>query len=205
MQPVISEKHIEKSMSYLAYREMIDMLLAEDKTTGLVQSPRLIAFTRLNVQRMRRLDKTTILNTDLVNKLERVPEKWIWLVLTEAWCGDAAQLLPVLEKMAAISPNIALRFLLRDENLEVMDAYLTNGGRAVPKLISLRAHNLEEVGTWGPRPALAQQMMMDYKANPVIFYEQLGEDLQRWYTKDKSLTFQEEFSYLLDEWIIKSR
>lgn len=205
MQTIITEKHIEKSISYLAYREMIDMLLAEDKTTGLVQSPRLIAFTRLNVQRMRRLDKTALLNSDLVNKLVLVTEKWIWLVLIEAWCGDAAQLLPVMEKMAAVSPSITLKLLLRDENLEVMDAYLTNGGRAIPKLVCLSARNLEVVGTWGPRPAPAQQMVMDYKANPVISYEQLGEDLQRWYTKDKSLTFQEEFSYLLDEWIIKSR
>lgn len=201
MQGVITSNHIEKSLRYQEYRAFIDRLLEEDKTTGAKQSPRLVEFTRLNVHRMRRLDKTAVLDQNFVDKLGQVTEKWIWLVITEAWCGDAAQILPVLQKATEISPNITLRLLFRDENPEVMDAYLTGGGRAVPKLICLKADTLEEIGVWGPRPAPAQQMVMDYKANPNIPYDQLSEDVQRWYTKNKAVTLQEEFTKLLDEWI----
>ena len=59
-----------------------------------------------------------------------------WLVLTEAWCGDAAQSLPIINKMAEVSDNITLRLILRDENLDVMDQFLQNGrSRSIPKLI----------------------------------------------------------------------
>ena len=67
--------------------------------------------------------------------MRNVKENWIWLILTEAWCGDAAQNIPTIEKIARENDRIKTLYLLRDENLELMDKYLTGGARAIPKLI----------------------------------------------------------------------
>ncbi len=196
---VITREHLEKALTYTQYREMTDQLLAEGKTTGPNQSEAMIEYTRMNVQRMRRVDKTTVLSDELVQVLLSVQTKMIWVILTEPWCGDAAQSVPSIIKIADASPNIEAKLLLRDENLDVMDAYLTNGGRSIPKLIALKADTLEELGTWGPRPKPAQQLFLDMKANNTP-YQEFVEKLHGWYAKDRSLTLQEEFKLLLADW-----
>ena len=64
--------------------------------------------------------------------------------------------------MAEVNSNINLQLVLRDENLELMDLFLTNGGRSIPKLIALDK-DLNILFTWGPRPQTATNMVLDYK------------------------------------------
>ncbi len=121
-------------------------------------------------------------------------------MLTEAWCGDAAQIIPLMAKVADASPLITLKLLLRDEYPEVIDAYLTNGSRSIPKLICL-TEDLKEVGTWGPRPAEAQQLMNDFKQqHPDEDYQALAKEMQLWYARDRTRAIQKEFVKLLTEW-----
>lgn len=195
------QSHITNAMSYADYHALIDRLLAEDKTTGENQSPAYVEYAKINAQRMHRLDKTIHLEDDLVKDLKSIDEKLVWVVLSEGWCGDAAQNLPVIAAMAAQNPLIDLRIVLRDEHLELMDAYLTNGGRGIPKLIVARAEDLEVVGEWGPRPAAAQQMVMDYKAKEVKEpYSEFVIQVQKWYTADKTHAIQNEFRAMIPVW-----
>lgn len=195
----ITNEHLAKAMSYSQYRDLIDKLLAENKTTGDNHSEAMVEYTRMNMHRMRRVEKTADLNDDLVQLLLSVETKMVWVVLTEAWCGDAAQNLPAIVKIADASPLIEVKLLLRDENLDLMDEYLTNGGRSIPKLIALNADTLEELGTWGPRPEPAQQLVMEAKANDVPFKE-LAEQLHGWYAKDRSKHLQQEFMQCISKW-----
>ena len=195
----ITKEHLAKAMTYTQYRELIDRLLAENKTTGTNHEPDLIEYTRLNMHRMLRMEKTVKLDDELVQVLLSVQTKMIWVVITEAWCGDAAQNLPGIIKIADASPLIDVKLLLRDENLDVMDAYLTNGGRSIPKLIALDATTLKEIGTWGPRPVPAQQLVVELKQQDVPFKE-FAEKLHGWYAKDRSETLQQEFKGLLRKW-----
>ena len=78
-----------------------------------------------------------------------------WMVLTEPWCGDSAFILPVIAEAAQYHPEIRLRILLRDKNLDLMDRFLTDGSRSIPKLAALDA-NGAVLFTWGPRPQVAQ-------------------------------------------------
>lgn len=188
---------LKKAMTYAEYRELIDSLIKQGKTTGVEQSEEKIEFTSLNVHRMNRLDKTIKIIPFMTEPLENMSEKQVWVVLTEAWCGDAAQNIPVLEKIAACSENIELRLLLRDEHPELMDRYLTNGGRAVPKLISLNAESLKELWTWGPRPEPAQAIMKEFKERQHQTKEQTVIDIQKWYAKDKGVTLQKEILFFL--------
>ena len=153
-------------------------------------------YTKLNWSRMRRLDKQSKINTSLAKKVEAIEGKQVWLVLVEGWCGDVAQNLPVIQKMVELNPNIELRMIFRDENLDVMDAYLTNGGRSIPKLIAMDADSLEELWTWGPRPAPVQEMVEEYKKTGGP-YSEFSEKVQKWYNGDKTQTLQNEFEALI--------
>lgn len=197
---VITPKVINNAMDYGEYRRMIDKLLERNKTTGTNHSDQMVEYTRMNVHRMDRIDKQIELSDELVNQLKQVEEKWTWLVLTEAWCGDAAQNVPAIAKMAEQNDNIDLRLILRDENLEIMDEYLTNGGRSIPKLICLDAETLEEKGAWGPRPEDAQQKAMEWKEDPNISKEEWAEKLHKWYADNRTRDIQEEFKKLVSDW-----
>ena len=196
---VITPAHLEKAINYTDYVALTEQLLAENKTTGTNHAEDLVEYTRMNLHRKRRGEKSAVLTEEMLQTLQKVERKMVWVVLTEAWCGDAAQNLPGIMKMADASPLIDLKLLLRDENLDVMDAYLTNGGRSIPKLIALDAETLEELGTWGPRPEPAQQLVLDAKAQNLDFKE-MAEKLHGWYGKDRSRTLQQEFIPLIKAW-----
>ncbi|MDX1671357.1 MAG: thioredoxin family protein [Balneolaceae bacterium] len=195
---IIADRLIENAMSYREYRELIDDLLEKGKTTGPKQSEKMTEYTRMNVQRMNRLDRQVELNDSLTQKLERLDEEWIWVVLTEGWCGDAAQNVPVIAKMANASENVEVKLILRDEHPEIMDQYLTNGTRSIPKLICLDADSLEEIGTWGPRPEEAQQMV--YELKDKLEKKEWVQKLHKWYADDKGETIQSDFEELIDKW-----
>ena len=150
----IIENSLQKTISYKDYRALVGKLLAEGKSTGPEQSEDLTNYSMLNDRRMKRLDKTIKISEETVREFQRVTQPQTWLVLTEGWCGDAAQNLPVLNKIASISENIDLKIVLRDENLDLMDLFLTNGGRSIPKLIALDKNN-NVIDSWGPRPNTA--------------------------------------------------
>jgi len=200
MNNIITKEIIDRGYKYLQYRKLIDDLLREGKTTGNNHSESLIEYTKVNVQRMNRLDKTTDINENLKKEIANLEKKLIWVILAEAWCGDVAQNLPVIAKIADLSQNIELKLILRDENLEVMDEYLTDGGRSIPKLICLDPDTLEELGTWGPRPAEVQEKFLKDKADPNIPSDERYKNVQLWYAQDKSQSIQREFLKLINKW-----
>lgn len=195
---IITQELLEGAQTYAAYRQMLDDLIADGKTTGTNQSDDLVHYANLNIARMRKWEKTLKLESELVALLQNLPHKEIWLVITEGWCGDAAQCIPPLAKMEEATDKIELKLVLRDENLELMDEYLTNGGRSIPKLIRLNAETGEELGTWGPRPRPVQEMLEIYKKNAgEKTFAVFAEELHAWYAKDKQKHLQAEFINLL--------
>lgn len=188
----IIEKSLEHTLTYQEYKDLVKTLLAEGKSTGSNQSEALTNYSMLNDRRMKRLDKTIKINETTLQEIKHVTEPQTWLVLTEGWCGDAAQNLPILHKMAELNDNINLKLVLRDDNLELMDLFLTNGGRSIPKLIALDTEN-NVIDTWGPRPTVAAKMVADYKAEHGSLDAQFKQDLQVWYNKDKGKSTQEDF------------
>ncbi|WGH74342.1 thioredoxin family protein [Tenacibaculum tangerinum] len=191
------QNSLEKALSYNEYKNLVSSLLAEGKSTGPNQSDDLLHYSKLNDKRMKRLDKTLQLTEETLAKIKEVKEPQTWLVITEGWCGDAAQNLPVLNKIAAENPNIHLKLVLRDENLALMDEFLTNGSRSIPKLITLNKEN-EVLNTWGPRPTTATQMVADYKEKHGSLDADFKTDLQVWYNKNKGENMQEDILSMLE-------
>jgi hypothetical protein len=193
----IDPAYLQKAISYEAYTTLIDELVAKGQTTGPDQSEAFIHYTALNQQRMRRWEKTIQLLPPVESAIRNVSLPQTWLVLTEAWCGDAAHSIPALHALAALNPLITLCFVFRDENPGLMDRYLTNGiSRSIPKLIALDTATRDELFTWGPRPAPLQAIFMQLKEAGTPFAA-IKEELQRWYNKDKSTTIQEEMAVLV--------
>ncbi|HVU99146.1 MAG TPA: thioredoxin family protein [Puia sp.] len=194
--PTVEAAYLQKAISYEAYIALIDQLVINGETTGPDQSEAFVHYTALNQQRMHRWEKTIQLVPSVESALRGIMAPQTWLVLTEAWCGDAAHSIPVLHALAALNPLITLRFIFRDENLELMDRYLTNGvSRSIPKLIALDTATHEELFTWGPRPAPLQATFMKMREEGMA-YAAIKEELQRWYNKDKSVTIQQEMAAL---------
>ena len=192
----VEASYLEKAISYEAYKQQVEDLLAAGKVTGPNQSEALVHYTQLNEQRMHRVEKTIQILPAVQEQMVSIDTPQIWLVLTEGWCGDAAQSLPVMQALAGLNPRISLRLLLRDENLEVMDRYLTNGiSRSIPKLIALDPETGQELFTWGPRPAALQESFQGMRSEGLP-YDVIKEELQRWYNKDKTVTIQQELAGL---------
>ncbi len=211
MSNTIAPQYLETSIPYAEYRTMIDGLLEKNQTTGENHSEDMLGYTRLNVSRMKRLDKTTRLTEETLALLQQIDRPLIWLVITEGWCGDAAQIIPVFQKMVDQQPLIDLRLILRDENLELMDAFLTDGGRSIPKLICIDAESKEILGDWGPRPIEAQAQVMAVKAELAQIedpearkkrYQESQNELHLWYARDKTKSIQREFVAKFQELLI---
>lgn len=184
----------EKGISYVKYMQEFELAVAEKRTSGPNQDEMYVRYTMLNLHRSNRLYKHTEILAELSSVIDAYTKKLNVLILSEFWCGDAAQNLPVIAKALSISENIEIRILFRDENLELMDQFLTNGGRSIPKVILLDG-DFNVVGSWGPRPALAQEEMARLKAENSDF-EVIIEGIQKWYNNDKSLSLQKELSLI---------
>lgn len=187
----IIQQSLQNSLSYTAYRQLINELLAEGKSTGTTENPDYLQFSELNKSRMNRLDKTLKVLENHRQRLLKLSSNYTWLVISEGWCGDAAQILPVLNKMAEVSENIDLKIVIRDENLELMDQFLTNGNRAIPMLLILDAE-MNVVNQWGPRPLTATQMVLDYKTKYGLLDADFKIQLQTWYNDNKGIEIQNE-------------
>ena len=186
-------KALFNSYSYLGYRKLVSDLLREEKSTGNEQSEDLLHYSILNETRMNRLEKTLKTPTEVSTKLKELKGEYLWLVISEGWCGDAAQLLPIFDKMATASEGkIELKIVFRDENEELMNLFLTNKSKAIPKLILINRETGAALAHWGPRPKGATDLIANYKKEHGALDETVKADLQMWYLHDKGLSTQSE-------------
>ncbi|WP_020568606.1 thioredoxin family protein [Neolewinella persica] len=198
MQDLINQA-LADARSYPEYRTHLSNLLEDNRTTGPNQSDFYVQFTRLNQSRMDRLDKRNRFIPEMIEMLGQFEKPVLILAITEGWCGDAAQIIPLLYHMAQATDQLDLQLVLRDEHPELMDQFLTDGARSIPKMILLDAATKAVLGEWGPRPAVAQQMTMDYKhlPEPKPDYDSYQKELHSWYARDKTASTQRELAEVL--------
>ena len=190
-------KALFNSHSYPEYRKLISDLLLEGKSTGNEQSEDLTHYSTLNKTRMNRLNKTMKITDENSLKLKSLKGEYIWLVISESWCGDAAQIVPIVNKMAEESGKIELKIVLRDENEDLMNLFLTNKAKAIPIVIVINKETGDVLGNWGPRPKGAADFIKNYKKEFGAIDETAKNELQLWYLHDKGLSTQEELTNLM--------
>lgn len=189
----------ENFFSYEDYIREVDAMVKNKSTSGPDQSEVMINYTYLNYKRMSRLNKTVTLDDEITESLERVGMQMIWIAITEAWCGDAAQNLPYIAKLAQNSKNVNFKLIYRDANPEFMGRHLTNGAKSIPKLVAFKQGSNEEIFVWGPRPKPVQKMVMDNKRLPDdkrIAYSEFSKIVHTWYAKDKNSTLRSELLHI---------
>jgi hypothetical protein len=144
----------------------------------------------LNLQRTRRIGKSYAPGEAMRAVLAGLTLPQLWLVITEPWCGDSAQLLPCIAKLAALNPLIDLRILRRDENPDIMDQHLTGGKRSIPRLIAFDPRG-NELFEWGPRPVAAAELFAAERARGLPKDEILRR-LHQWYGADRGRSLEAE-------------
>ncbi len=184
----IIQDGLDNSMSYVEYRELVMTKVENNSNTGHEVTEALANYTMLNNKRMKRWDKTIKIGEGVADAIKHKKFNQTWIVITESWCGDAAHVIPVINKIAELNQGINFRVVLRDDNEALMDQFLTNGSRSIAKLIILDTTTKDVIATYGPRPSTATLLVNDYKAKYGILTPEFKEELQQWYNKDKGQT-----------------
>lgn len=194
----ITEDTIKKSLSFDSFIRLIKHLIEINKTTGAEQTEDKIKYNKINLQRIQRSEKTFVLLPETERFIKSIKSRQYWLIIAEAWCGDVSQNLAPLYIMSKLNPLISYHIILRDDNPEIINNYLTEGTQSIPKLIILD-EDLKELGVWGPRPRSAFEILKRFKANPQISKEQFHHDLHLWYFRDRGFEIQNEIMELEKE------
>lgn len=182
-------------MTWEEYLRLFDQILSGDFTNELYEKQDYKDYVKMNHSRLHRWLKNVELNPEIKTTIQKIGGQQNWYLITEPWCGDAAHSTPLVAMMADQNPNISLKIVLRDTNLDFMDQYLTNGGRSIPKLVA-RNSNEEDLFVWGPRPAELQNVFLELKSKNEPF-EVISRNLQQWYNHNKGVAIQKEILALL--------
>ncbi len=188
---------IKAGLTAEQYHEVLTAQASADDQGLSEEDAEKLNFTQLNLHRSNRIGRTYKVDRELAELIKKISGKQTWMLLTEPWCGDSAQCLPYIAAMAALNTNIDLRLILRDENLDIMDDFLTNGSRSIPRLVIFDESGNELV-QWGPRPAEAQAVFAEAKAAGLPKAEIL-EKLHLFYGRNRGKALIAEFRIILAE------
>ena len=140
--------------------------------------------------------KRAVISADILERARALDGSRRLLILSAGWCGDASNIVPVIQRLVEAAPNLDLRLLDRDDHLDLMDEHLTGGtAQAIPAVIILDDDYVERAW-WGPRPAELQTWVKTEGQK----YES-GErykELRKWYARDKGRSSLEELVALLE-------
>lgn len=193
--------HFTEAKRQLSYHDFVSMvagLAVEGKVTGHQQSMKLLQKSLVNLQLMRKLDQELVLCDSLKKSLSEINRACNWFVLMEGWCHDGAQNVPLLAAAAQCSPFIELSLILRDENPEIMNKYLTHGTRGIPKLVCVDCATEMELGSWGPRPTEIQNKVIAFKREHLLAgRDEFSRNLKMWYDQDQGRSLQRELEVLV--------
>jgi hypothetical protein len=197
-QPVDLQYYWEQGISYGNYKDIIEIQAKEGIETVNEEIKQLAEYTRLNISRIHRNDKTLTLEDSVISSLKKSKKKVNILLISEGWCGDASQIVPVVNKLTESSENLEMRIVFRDEEEKLINHYLTNGGKAIPIVIFIEAETFKEIAHWGPRPKACMPFLNKYKTDPENYtHEDFAKDLQNFYNKDKGQEISRELVSLI--------
>ncbi|MCA6074125.1 thioredoxin family protein [Fulvivirga sedimenti] len=190
----IWQRYLDQGQNFHTYYEEL-VTLAKAVKAGEMTHDKYAHYYPLNLQRMKRGVRQVVPSEEIIQLVDALDKKIYWIVLTAQWCGDAAQTLPLFHKIEQLNlDKIKLVMLERDEYPELMDRFLTNGGRAIPKLIQLN-DSFKITATWGPRPHPAQELVIKLRENNLPY----AEELHTWYAVDRYKSLQTEVYELLKQ------
>lgn len=184
----MNKSFLEKINSLgISYKQYLDLMINQIESSASAnmadEGETELGNIKLNLHRMNRIEKHYTVSEELKNKLLQITEPQTWMIISETWCGDSAQNIPFIAKMAEQNSKIKLAIILRDANPEIMDLYLTDGTRSIPIFISFN-DNGEELFRWGSRPKKAVKLFADLKKDG-LEKSAILEKLHLWYGRNR--------------------
>jgi len=128
-------------------------------------------------------------------RVEALGGHWHLLVLSEDWCGDSVNIVPIVARLTESVSNMDMRILSRDENLDIMDTHLTGKSRSIPIVILLNK-KYEECGWWGPRPRALQKWVLE--KGMLLPKDERYKEIRTFYARDRGLTTMDEIVSMLE-------
>ena len=184
----MGEITFEKAVSF---EEFLNKLKFKIENSNILNiDEKTLNYLKLNLQRMERILKYEKSESEIDDIISQIKDKTYLAVITEDWCGDSAQSFPYFYLYAEKNKNIEIKILYRDENLDIMDKYLTNGTRSIPIIIAFD-QNMKELAKWGPRPKALMNYFQELKLQNMS-KEELIEKIHLWYGKDKGKEIKKE-------------
>lgn len=184
-------------MNFQEYHAYFESILNAAEKQAPYDNPDYLDYTKLNLSRMNRWFKTGKLSDEMLEVIQKIDAPQQWIVITEPWCGDAAHNIPFIEMAARQNPLITVSYVLRDTAPYLIDQYLTNGTKAIPKLVIRDAHG-RDLGIWGPRPADCQIMYAGLIKENASF-EKVKVEIQNWYNANKGVDIQNELINMISQ------
>lgn len=181
-------------MNYQEYKQLFEEVLSSENRLAPYDDEMYFSYTKLNRARIKRWDKHLGLDDKLVQKLKSINAPQHWIIITEPWCGDAAHIIPFLVEMSGQNELISYDLILRDTEPYIINSYLTNGTKSIPKLVVRDAFGVD-LFIWGPRPQGAQDLVDRMKITNADF-EEVKLALQHWYNEDQGRSLCKELSDL---------
>ena len=200
MTSFITTPLLDQTLSWAEYYATVKKYIESADRPELYNNEKMLRYTTDNLRRMDHVLGTISIESKLYNLLTAIRTDLVWVVLAEPWCGDVSQVIPALYTIASCSEHIRFRVLQSDSHPDVLSTYLTNGSRSIPKLICLKADTMEELGTWGPRPAELQKIVLANKDDTSLSFGAKVRMVHEWYEADKTLSIQDEFIDLARKW-----
>ncbi len=193
-------------MTFQTYLEQFEQILNASNRQAPYDNEDYLNYTKLNWSRMNRWMKKGEILPQVKEKIQSIKEAQQWIVITEPWCGDASHIVPFIQMMADLNPLIHVDYELRDSEPNRIQNYLTNGGKAIPKLIiknskgdrmsPIASAMEQDLATWGPRPAECQKLYKEMHESKASI-EEVKIGLQNWYNEHRGVEIQEEIADLL--------
>lgn len=183
-------------MNYDEYKRLFDDILNHPNPGPPYNDEKYFNYTKLNRSRMNRSDKYLELNEVLVSHIKNISKPQHWIIITEPWCGDAAHIVSFLIKLTTLNDLVTYDIQLRDSEPSLIENYLTNGSKSIPKLIVRNANNPDDL-VWGPRPKEAMEIAENMKSTNAPS-EDIKVALQNWYNHDKGQSL---YAELLDHFV----
>lgn len=177
-------------MDFQQYQNLFQEILSNPNPAAPYNNVDYLDYTKLNWARQQRWLKTGKLDAGLSKVVADLKEPQQWIIITEPWCGDASHTVPFIHMLAQMNPLISASFQLRDAEPFLIEQYLTNGSKAIPKLI-IRDEAGNDLVNWGPRPVACQVIYQSLTAEKADF-NTVKTELQKWYNQDKGESFQRE-------------
>lgn len=198
---MITEEILKNSLSFEQYLQLTEDIVSEKiKREGKYAADNTFKYTGSNLKRMHLVQQQITLNKKLYNLLSNLNQEWIWVVITEPWCGDASWGVPALAIIASVTENVSFRILLRDTPPVIIQHYQTEGTDSIPKLVCIRRKDWKELGTWGPRPQILQQQILQKISGKQTDYKEQVRAIHAWCEADMTASIQTEMIDCIKLW-----